>query len=147
MEELMIQIPPLREHREDIPWLIEVMLTKLEQKLRRRPRITAAALNAISRYAFPGNVRELWNLIERLAVTTDAEFIDVHRLPVELSATSTAASLASRRGGTFREALQRAEAAILKETMERFRTQTLAAKHLGLGQATISRKLKKCGLQ
>ena len=79
---------------------------------------------------------------------TDAEVVDLPHLPPEVSATAlTASSHAVRRGGTFRQAVRDAEAAILKEAMERYRTQMLSARHLGLGQATISRKLKKYGLR
>jgi transcriptional regulator with PAS, ATPase and Fis domain len=145
---LTIQIPPLREHRDDIPWLIDMMLAQLESKLQRQPRISAAALNMIARYGFPGNVRELWNLIERLAVLTGADVIDVSHLPPEVSAGHhTASALGARRDGTFRQAMRDAEAAIMREAVERFGSQTQAARHLGLGQGTISRKLKKLGLR
>jgi transcriptional regulator with PAS, ATPase and Fis domain len=145
---LPILVPPLREHPEDIPWLVEMILSQLEAKLHRRPRVSAAALNVIARYDFPGNVRELWNLIERLAVFATADVIDVSHLPAELLAGHpTPQALAARQGGSFRQAMREAEASILRQAMERYGSQTLAARHLGIGQGTISRKLKKFGLR
>jgi transcriptional regulator with PAS, ATPase and Fis domain len=145
---LTIQIPPLREHREDIPWLIDMMLSQLEPKLHRRPRVSAAALNVIARHDFPGNVRELWNLIERVAVFTTADVIDTAHLPAEVLADNpTRSALAACPGGTFRQVMREAEAAVMRDAMVRYGSQTLAARHLGIGQGTISRKLKKHGLR
>jgi transcriptional regulator with PAS, ATPase and Fis domain len=145
---LTIQIPPLRQHRDDIPWLIDMMLSQLESKLQRRPQISTAALNVIAQYTFPGNVRELWNLIERLVVLTGTDMIDVSHLPAEVSTDRhAAAARATPRGGTFRQAMRDAEATIVREAIERYGSQTQAARHLGLGQASISRKLKKLGLR
>ena len=145
---LTIQIPPLREHREDVPWLVDMMLSQLEPKLHRRPRVSAAALNIIARHDFPGNVRELWNLIERLAVFTTADVVDVSHLPAELFAKPhTGMMLATRNGGTFRQVMRETEAAIMRDALERYGSQTRAARHLGIGQGTISRKLKKYGLR
>jgi transcriptional regulator with PAS, ATPase and Fis domain len=145
---LTIPIPPLREHREDIPWLVEMMLSQLEPKLNRQRRITPAAINLILQYDFPGNVRELWNLIERLVVTAKTEIIDTHDLPVEVPQgfMPRAGTLAGA-GNTLRDALEKTEATILKEALERFKTQMAAAKHLGVGQATISRKIRHHGLR
>ena len=144
---LTINIPPLREHPEDIPWLVDMMLSMLEQKLD-RPRVLApAALEAISRYGFPGNIRELWNVIERAAVTATTEAIDVAGLPPEISQAASPPIEAGRETGkTLRKALQKIEIQILREALERYGTQTLAAKHLGVSQSTIARKAKHYGL-
>jgi transcriptional regulator with PAS, ATPase and Fis domain len=145
---LSIRIPPLREHPEDILWLVELMLLELEHKLHKRRSITPAALDVISHYPFPGNVRELWNLVERLVVSTNTETIDVRDLPVEVSQTAAlaAAALPGPRGG-LREALMRLEATILREALERYGTQMCAAKYLGIAQATVARKAKQYGLR
>src|SRR5690242_11603327 len=81
LDVLCLQVPPLRDHAEDIPRLVELTLSRLERKVKRRRTITAAALDALSRYPFPGNVRELLNLVERLMVTSTTETIDVADLP------------------------------------------------------------------
>lgn len=141
---LTVTIPPLREHPEDIPWLVDMMLSQLELKLRKRRKITPAALKLISECPLPGNVRQLWNLIERIAVTTDSDPIDAKDLPVEIARVHTfSPSTPPTKGETLRELLQDFERDILKGTLQRYKTQALAAKHLGLSQATISRKLTR----
>jgi PAS domain S-box-containing protein len=145
---LPIQIPPLRERREDIAWLIDMMLSKLESKLNKRRKITPAAMTLICQHSFPGNVRELWNLVERLVVTTDREVVDVADLPTEISKQDTShsqAAVAPDRA-TLRHKVQAVEAQLLVDALERFGCQASVAKHLGLGQATVSRKMKQYGL-
>jgi transcriptional regulator with PAS, ATPase and Fis domain len=69
-------------------------------------------------------------------------------LPAEVSTDRHAAAAhATPRGGTFRQAMRDAEATIVREAIERYGSQTQAARHLGLGQPSISRKLKKLGLR
>src|SRR5260370_28949726 len=78
---LHLEIPPRREHAEDIPRLVELTLSRLERKGKRRRGITPEALRALAHYPFPGNVRDLLNLAERLIVTTTSGTIDVADLP------------------------------------------------------------------
>ena len=140
---LAIRLPPLREHPEDIAELVATMLVRLERRLRRRLSITAAALERLSAYAFPGNVRELSNVIDRLGVTARGETIDVGDLPADIGGASTGRAASQ----PLRDAVQRVEAAMLRDAVERFGTQELAARHLGVGQATVARKLKRYGLR
>jgi two-component system, NtrC family, nitrogen regulation response regulator NtrX len=77
-----IVVPPLRAHAEDIPELVRTFLAKLAQKNRGVSRkLTPAALEALSRYAWPGNIRELKNLVERLDITVESETIDIDDIP------------------------------------------------------------------
>jgi DNA-binding NtrC family response regulator len=125
-----------------------MMLSQLEQKLGRRRRITPAAMTRLAQHPFPGNVRELWNLIERLVITTDAETVDLPDLPPEVAGLPIPAT--GRAGGSrrlWRQTLRRVEAELLKEAMERFGSQVLAAEYLSIGQATVSRKLRQHGLR
>jgi len=139
---LTIRLPPLREHPDDVPALVELMLTRLEQTLRRRLRVSPDALERLTRYAFPGNVRELANLIDRLGVTARADTIDVADLPPEITAPAPARTAP----GLLREAVRRVEASMLRDALERYGTQELAARHLGVGQATVARKARRYGL-
>jgi DNA-binding NtrC family response regulator len=71
-----IRVPPLRERREDIPLLIDAFVTQAcEANDRRRKTIAGDAADALSRYHYPGNVRELKNLIERLVILTPGDAI------------------------------------------------------------------------
>src|SRR6266849_1978785 len=141
---LSIRIPPLREHPEDIPWLVATMLDQLERRLGRRKGIAPDALEAIGRLPFPGNVRELWNVVESLVVTVPSEIIEATDLPVDVADAPDASPAAPLEydGGDLRQALRKLEAQILREALQRYGTQSKAARHLGVAQATIARKTK-----
>jgi PAS domain S-box-containing protein len=140
---LLIRSPPLREHPEDSPWLVDMMLSQLERKLHRQRRVEPAALDLIMRNPFPGNVRELWNLIERLVVTTSVDAIRVEDLPAEVSRAISPSPAASEHGDDLRKALRRLEETLLKEALARYHSQTEAAKYLGVAQSTVARKMKQ----
>ena len=81
-----IQLPSLRERREDIPTLVLHFTRRFAKKLNRpAPRFTAHAMARLLRYPWPGNVRELEHAIERLMVICDAAMIDVEHLPSLIS--------------------------------------------------------------
>jgi transcriptional regulator with PAS, ATPase and Fis domain len=144
---LVLSIPPLREHPEDIPALVQMMLEQLSQRLGMRKTLTPAAMEALLRYAFPGNIRELWNLIESLVVTVRATAIDVSDLPLELAGPAVSIPMVSdTQGLNLRQALRQLEAQIIREALRRYGTQSKAAHHLGVAQATVARKTKRHGL-
>jgi transcriptional regulator with PAS, ATPase and Fis domain len=85
---LAIEIPPLRERKEDIPALTDHFIKTLNQKLKRNiTGLTKEALSAIENYQWPGNVRELENALERAMVLAESERIDVSDLPEEVAST------------------------------------------------------------
>lgn len=147
LDVLCLQVPPLREHAEDIPRLVELTLSRLERKVKRRRGITPGALRALSRYTFPGNVRELLNLIERLMVTTTSDTIDVGHLPrALLGVTGEGPGADTGSVPTLRKALQKVESQLLRDALSHYKTQALAARHLGISQSTVARKAKQYGL-
>ncbi len=79
-----IEVPALRERREDIPALVADLIARIENEKRGSVRLTAAALETLKRYDWPGNVRELANLIERLAVLYPYGVVDVADLPEKI---------------------------------------------------------------
>lgn len=84
---ISLVLPSLRERREDIPLLVEHFAARAARKLRRKvPSFGPDALAALERYAFPGNVRELENLIERLIILCDKETIGLEDLPADIRA-------------------------------------------------------------
>ncbi|HXH84740.1 MAG TPA: sigma 54-interacting transcriptional regulator, partial [Candidatus Tectomicrobia bacterium] len=81
---LTVRLPALRERPEDVPALVEAILDHVAARLPRRPRLSPEALERLARHRFPGNVRELANLVERLAVVARSDTIGVDDLPPEL---------------------------------------------------------------
>jgi transcriptional regulator with GAF, ATPase, and Fis domain len=78
-----LHVPPLREHREDVPLLVEHFL----RKSGRRVRMSDAALEVLTRYRWPGNVRELQNVVEQAAWATEDDLIDTEHLPPTVRST------------------------------------------------------------
>lgn len=80
-----VHLPPLRERRPDIPLLAEHFLVKQSGRLRKSlMRLSVEALEALSNYAWPGNIRELENVIERTVLLTDGDTIRARDLPPEV---------------------------------------------------------------
>jgi PAS domain S-box-containing protein len=143
---LTVNIPPLREHPEDIADLVDMMLSKLERKVGRRRTLSPDALQALAAYPFPGNIRELWNVVERLMVTSPGETIIVRDLPPEIRHAMLTARPDEHERTGLRKARQKVEAQLLRDALSRFGTQARAAKHLGVTQSTIARKVRQYGL-
>ncbi len=80
-----IVIPPLRERKEDIPGLIEFFLERYGRKFSRSVRLSPAAVEMLLRYDYPGNVRELENLIERCVTLASTELIGPEDLPAKIT--------------------------------------------------------------
>jgi Nif-specific regulatory protein len=79
-----IHVPPLRERKEDIPDLLRHFLDKISQEYGRKLGISTAALALLTKYDWPGNVREMENLIERMVIMADNDEIDAGLLPAFL---------------------------------------------------------------
>jgi transcriptional regulator with PAS, ATPase and Fis domain len=142
---LVLHVPPLRDRPEDVPPLFEMMTGALERRGGKRLRIAPDALELLARYPFPGNVRELWNIVERLAVSSRSGLVDVPDLPTEIIQSALAEGCPDR-VTNLRQMLRKVEAGIVREALQRYGSQTKAAKHLGVGQATIARKARLLGL-
>ncbi len=85
LEVVPIELPPLRERRDDIPALAAAFVTRFARRHGKpEPRLSPEALEALSRYAYPGNVRELENVLERAVVLAQTARIDLADLPVEM---------------------------------------------------------------
>src|SRR6202171_5773440 len=106
-----IHVPPLRERPEDIPSLVRHFMEHFSRENKVRPkRITPAALEALQRYRWKGNIRELRNTVERLIIMTGADTIDVADLPEPARSPSSGGASPkpssdgeSARGGRLRE--------------------------------------------
>jgi len=149
-----IQIPPLRERKEDLPGLCEVLSAQIAKELKVRPKhVSPAAIERISAYAFPGNIRELRNLLERAHILARGEEIVPEDLPTEISSRPVSGSktLAMREWiGTLpssvdlRELLAAFERGLLERAMEQAEgVQAEAARMLGLSRSDMGYKVAK----
>jgi transcriptional regulator with GAF, ATPase, and Fis domain len=149
-----IEVPPLRERREDIPLLVSHFLKGATEEKKLGPcTLTAEALESLIRHDWPGNVRELENLIERLVVLRGEGEIGVAELPEPLRAGSSPGEHAGPReslpqtGLSFHEVVDRFEADLILQALERTHwNKNQAARLLGLNRTTLLEKIKKKGL-
>jgi two-component system NtrC family response regulator len=139
-----IPLPALRERREDLPPLIDHFLRVFAEKNGKRIRgLTREARDALLRYDYPGNVRELENLIERAVVLTRDDVIGLGDLPLTVEAQP-----AEPEGGAgLVAAVEGIERRMIREALAKADgTQTRAAELLGISERVLRYKLKKYGL-
>jgi DNA-binding NtrC family response regulator len=140
-----IELPPLRERREDIPSLAELFLGRFAERQGRVLRLSAAAMERLFRYPWPGNVRELENAMERAAILAPADTIEPGDLPPHVGAglvPGPAPALEAER------TLAEAERAHIIQALERCGwNHSRAAEALGIGRTTLWRKLKDYGVE
>ncbi len=161
-----IEMPPLRERVEDIPMLIDELITRIEHEKHSSVRFSPDAINALSRYPWPGNVRELSNLIERLAIMFPCGVVDVADLPPKFHLPASPGSAPADNGALtpavdnnavhrlpfegfdLKQYLNNLEYALIKQAMEESGGVVAhAAKRLNLRRTTLVEKLRKYGLQ
>ena len=142
-----LNVPPLRERTECILPTLRHYVDLYGERLGVQRRLSRAACDALLAYPWPGNVRELINLCERLVVMSEAETIDVSDLPADVLG-GAAPSPATRwpEKFTLEQALESTERAMLLEARQRYGSQQLIAKALGVNQSTVARKMKKYGI-
>jgi DNA-binding NtrC family response regulator len=142
-------MPPLREHREDIPDLVHHLLAEMNTKHGRRvATVSEAVLNAFRNHTWPGNVRELRNTLERAVIVCEGPVIETKHLPpgfghtpIRLSA-DDADSIRVGVGTTVGEA----ERLLIVKTLESTNNnKTRAAEVLGISLKTLHNKLKEYG--
>lgn len=146
LEVIPINIPPLRERREDILPLIQHFLNKFNMMYGVKKRFSSEAIDCLLNYDYPGNIRELENIIERLVVVGNGELIgldDIPRFLLEKRIFSEVSSSNSVQNNKLSSAIASFEAQLLKEVIEKYRNTYKAAEFLGVNQSTIVRKMKK----
>ncbi len=145
LQVLPIQIPPLRARPEDIPVLVEDFLRHfLAKHKRRRKQISAEAMQLCQRFPWPGNVRQLRNMIERLVITHRGSTVEVANLPDFLRDHDQATSTFMVRPGM---SLAEVEKLHIRQTLTHVTdNREEAAKALGISRRTLQYKLKQHGL-
>ena len=156
IEVIPLHLPPLRERMEDKKALLYAFLEHFNRKCGRDKVLSLEVVAVLSSYDFPGNVRELRNLVERLVMTTRTEEIGVEHLPAPMQALASGPSAIAAREALVEESL--AEVVDYRARVERLERQMLAhfartcrstyeiARRTGLTQSAVVRKLKKYGI-
>ncbi len=140
-----IVMPPLRERAEDIPLLVERFLEQFAAKhKRRRKRMSAEALQLCQRFPWPGNVRQLRNVIERLVITCPGVEVGVKQLPDFLQQHDRNATTFTVRPGT---PLAEVEKLLIRQTLTHVTSnREEAARALGISRRALQYKLRQYGL-
>jgi len=136
-----VYIPPLRERVEDIPHLITLFLSRFNNKYFKEKVFSSAAMDTLIKYSWPGNVREMANLIERLVVITPGNRIGINDLPAEVYKVPEYKNICQ--GETLQEYLQCVEMSVIRNAINKYGNARRAAPHLGVNPSTLTRKLKK----
>ena len=150
-----VRIPPLRERREDIPELVAHFLARFSAERRiQTPELSKDAIAALQAHDWPGNVRQLRNIIERTLILTPGDrvaCIEVDLLPPEIIETQGSAGLGGASmaimGSPLREARESFEREYLKIQIRRFSGNiSRTASFIGMERSALHRKLKALGL-
>jgi PAS domain S-box-containing protein len=141
-----VEIPPLRRRKEDIPLLVDHFIARFNRLQGRTvPGLAPDAMSLLLAHDYPGNVRELENLVEHAFVLCGSGRIETRHLPAEFTGSPAAGT--PPRPIRLREGLKAAEARLILDALQRNRNNRLAAaRELGLHKSTFFRRIKALGL-
>ena len=135
-----IEVPPLRERREDIPLLVQYFLSRLCRRMHKSiTSIPRETMDALMAWDWPGNIRELENFIERAVILSPGSVLNV---PVSELAHLPSTARLERDASSERDQILR----VLKETAGRVGGPNGAATRLGLKRTTLISRMKKLGI-
>jgi transcriptional regulator with PAS, ATPase and Fis domain len=142
-----IELPPLRARREDVRQLAQHFLNRFAASYGRPPQtLTDGAVSLLQSYGWPGNIRELENLVERLVVVCDSLLVDESELPLDITLNAGLAREAERES-TFSTAMSALEKVYLRKVLAQVGwNRRRAAEQLGIGYSTLKAKLKLHGI-
>lgn len=138
---IRIHIPPLRLRKEDILPLAHQFLARFCREYGKDLNFSPQFLGFLEQYDWPGNVRQLENLIERSVITVQDPIIDVTALPPEYA--SQAPAVLQAQSGTLAQRMDAYEGEIIRDAYRRWGTTVGVAKELGISQPTAARKVSK----
>jgi two-component system, NtrC family, response regulator len=159
-----IALPPLRERKEDIPLLVQHFIAKYDQRLGKKvDRVDDEAMQTLLGYSWPGNIRELENLMERSVLFADGPVILGSSLPdalrerapgpaTPIAAVGPLGAIAAPSGASMKEIVRQAQAELEKELIGRALEETggnvtRAAKRLQISRKSLQVKMKELGLR
>ncbi len=142
---ITIEIPPLRERKEDIPALVDHFIKIFNQKNHRNvQRISREAMNRLLQYDFPGNVRELENIIERAVVLCRGDVI----LERDLPAFTKEAVLQQHANLSYKETMVQFERSLIEKALQEFKgNKSAAARSLGITERHLRSRLERLNMK
>jgi DNA-binding NtrC family response regulator len=142
-----MHLPPLRERKEDLPALLDHFMDKFARENGKNIQgMTAEARDLLLKYDYPGNVRELVNIMERAVVIARDDYVTVSDLPFKSD--SFAESSGKRLSGSLRDSLEELEKHLISEAITKAAdNQSKAAEILGMSERMLRYKLKKYDLK
>ena len=146
-----LQVPPLRDRREDIPKLLEHFLAEFSGG--RSPALLPEVLRVLEAYSWPGNVRELANVVENLTQLSRGREITVDELPAKVQADVLKKALRAPEGAVLPDlladwpSLDELEQRYIKLLLSQHKEKQRIAEILGVDRTTLYRKLKRYGFQ
>ncbi len=142
---MQVELPPLRQRKEDIPLLVEQFMTRFNKVQGKQVQgISPEALALLMAHTWPGNIRELENVVERAFILCGEEMIDIAHLPAELTMYTSDNS----HNGNMSVAHETLDIQAIKAALKRNNFNRLAtAKELGIHKTTLFRKIKKLGIE
>src|SRR5579862_4181858 len=147
---ITIDLPPLRQRKEDIPLLVDFFLTKYSEENERAPRrITTEALRALMAYSWPGNVRELENVMERAVVLSFGVDVGPDLMPDQIAGrAATLPMLEHRADASLFDIMEDCERHVIIDMLEKCNwNQTEAAERFHVPLSTLNQKIKRLNIE
>jgi len=143
-----LRIPPLRERTDEIPALVDLFVKQCNEKCSTNKLILPRALDRLCRYSFPGNIRELANLVEQLVVLAPQKKIDLKDLPFHIIKDKSKANpRLTVDDWDLPKSVARLEKEMISRALKTYGSQRRAAGPLNIDQSTLARKVKRYGIR
>lgn len=146
---LSIELPPLRERKEDIPLLVKNFIDFYsKENMKKIEGISEDAMNVISNYDWPGNIRELRNCIERMVVLCREKVLQTSNIPQNITEKIILGSSLNKAASTGELNIENNEKSLIIQALDETNgNRTMAAEKLGISRRTLHRKLNEYGLK
>lgn len=141
-----ISLAPLRERKEDIDVLVHHFLDVFNKKYNKQVEIYSDALHLMTAYNWPGNIRELENVIERLVVINRSNVIDKKTVSMVVGIPDNDGYMSTEKTYNLKKATTNLECQIIKSALTEFRTKRKAAIALGIDHSTLVKKCQRYGI-
>lgn len=138
-----VNIPPLRDRQEDIIPLIAYLLDKINTRYKLNKQLSPEVRDALIRYTWPGNVRQLENYIERILVSSPDDLVDLQSIPHGMLKANSYNFSFNLDNEEYQDILGKYDLFVLKDAIRREGSVPKAAKKLGINPTTLRRKLEK----